>query len=163
MGGLGDARSPPYRLMDFALTPEQDELVRALRVFAKRELAPRSGHWDKSGEFPWDVWRQMGELGMFGLVLPERYGGADAEFITLCVAIEELAKACATSALISSTSGHRTSGPNASRHSTGRRSDSNAKDVIPSVSSGSLRTQSTGFIRVRPLQADRSWRGHGSD
>ena len=42
--------------MHLELTPEQEALVRTLRAFARKELAPRSAAWDKSGEFPWDVW-----------------------------------------------------------------------------------------------------------
>ncbi|MEX2145831.1 MAG: acyl-CoA dehydrogenase family protein [Candidatus Rokuibacteriota bacterium] len=61
--------------MDFAFTPEQDELIRTLRAFARRELQPRSAHWDRTGEFPAGVWRQMGELGLLGLRTPAAYGG----------------------------------------------------------------------------------------
>jgi len=78
--------------MDFALTPEQDELVRTLRAFSKRELAPRSGHWDKSGEFPWDVWRQMGELGLFGFRAPAELGGQESDLLTMGIATEEIAR-----------------------------------------------------------------------
>ena len=53
--------------MDLALTPEQDELVRTLRAFARKELAPHSREWDRTGEFPWKAWRQMGELGLLGV------------------------------------------------------------------------------------------------
>ena len=52
--------------MDFAFSSEQEELVRTLRAFASKELAPRSREWDKRGEFPWAAWRQMGELGLLG-------------------------------------------------------------------------------------------------
>jgi cyclohexanecarboxyl-CoA dehydrogenase len=78
--------------MDFALTPEQEELVRTLRAFARRELAPRSAHWDKTGEFPWDAWRQMGELGLFGLRTAAEYGGQEADLVTTGLAIEEIAR-----------------------------------------------------------------------
>ncbi|MCL6640271.1 MAG: acyl-CoA dehydrogenase family protein [Candidatus Rokubacteria bacterium] len=78
--------------MDFALTPEQEELVRTLRAFARRELAPRSAHWDKTGEFPWDAWRQMGELGLFGLRTAAEYGGQEADLLTTGLAIEEIAR-----------------------------------------------------------------------
>src|SRR2546428_332384 len=61
--------------MDFAFTSEQDTLIRTLRAFAARELAPRSREWDKRGEFPWDIWRRMGELGLFGFRVPADYGG----------------------------------------------------------------------------------------
>jgi len=78
--------------MDFALTSEQEELIRTLRAFSKRELAPRSGHWDKSGEFPWDVWRQMGELGLFGFRAPAAFGGQDSDLLTMGIATEEIAR-----------------------------------------------------------------------
>ena len=78
--------------MDFAFTPEQAELSRALRTVARKELAPRSQRWDKSGEFPWDVWRQMGELGLFGLRVPSQFGGQDADLVTTGIAIEEVAR-----------------------------------------------------------------------
>jgi cyclohexanecarboxyl-CoA dehydrogenase len=78
--------------VDFALTPEQEELIRTLRAFAKRELAARSGHWDKSGEFPWDVWRQMGELGLFGFRAPAEFGGGESDLLTMGIATEEIAR-----------------------------------------------------------------------
>jgi cyclohexanecarboxyl-CoA dehydrogenase len=78
--------------MDFAFTPEQDELVRTLRAFVRKELAPRSHHWDKTAEFPWDVWRQMGELGIFGLRVPAAYGGQEADLVTTGLATEEIGR-----------------------------------------------------------------------
>jgi cyclohexanecarboxyl-CoA dehydrogenase len=78
--------------MDFAFTPEQEELIRTLRVFAKKELQPRSAIWDKSGEFPWDAWRKMGDLGLLGLLAPAAYGGGEADFVTLGIASEEIAR-----------------------------------------------------------------------
>jgi len=78
--------------MDLSLTPEQDELVRTLRVFARKELAPRSRGWDRSGEFPWPAWRQMGELGLLGLRMPAAYGGQDADYMTFGLAMEEIAR-----------------------------------------------------------------------
>jgi len=78
--------------MDLAFSPEQDELVRTLRHFARRELAPRSAHWDRTGEFPWEVWRRMGELGLLGLRVPEAYGGQAADFLTFGIAMEEIGR-----------------------------------------------------------------------
>jgi cyclohexanecarboxyl-CoA dehydrogenase len=78
--------------MDFAYTAEQDELIRTLRAFARKELAPRSRAWDKTGEFPWDVWRQMGELGLLGLRAPAAYGGQEADLVTMGIATEEIAR-----------------------------------------------------------------------
>jgi len=78
--------------MDFAFTPEQEELIRTLRVFARKELAPRSARWDKTGEFPWEVWRQMGELGLLGLRAPAEFGGQDADLMTMGIATEEISR-----------------------------------------------------------------------
>jgi short/branched chain acyl-CoA dehydrogenase len=78
--------------MDYDLPPETEEFRRVVRSFAEEVVRPVAEHYDARSEFPLDVVHKMGELGLFGLVLPERYGGADAEFITLCVAIEELAR-----------------------------------------------------------------------
>jgi len=78
--------------MDFDLTPEHQELSRALRKFTEKELAPRSAAWDKSGEFPWDAWRQMGELGLLGLRTSAAYGGQEADYLTFGIAMEEIAR-----------------------------------------------------------------------
>jgi cyclohexanecarboxyl-CoA dehydrogenase len=78
--------------MHLAFTPEQEALSRTLRAFARKELAPRSAAWDKSGEFPWDVWRRMGELGLLGLRTPAAYGGQEADYLTLGIAMQEIAR-----------------------------------------------------------------------
>jgi len=78
--------------MDFAFSPEQDELIRTLRGFARKELQPRSAHWDKSGEFPWEAFRQMGELGLLGLRIPAEHGGQDSDYLTFGIAMEEIAR-----------------------------------------------------------------------
>jgi cyclohexanecarboxyl-CoA dehydrogenase len=78
--------------MDFALTGEQEELARTLRAFARKELAPRSQEWDRTGTFPWDAWRQMGELGLFGLRAPAAYGGSEADLVSMGIAMEEIAR-----------------------------------------------------------------------
>ena len=78
--------------MDLSLTPEQEELVRTLRAFARKELAPRSREWDRSGEFPWPAWRQMGELGLLGLRMPSAYGGQESDYLTFGLAMEEIAR-----------------------------------------------------------------------
>ncbi|HYR73516.1 MAG TPA: acyl-CoA dehydrogenase family protein [Candidatus Acidoferrum sp.] len=78
--------------MDLAFSPEQDELVRTLRQFARRELAPHSAQWDKTGEFPWEAWRRMGELGLLGLRIPAAYGGQEADFLTFGIAMEEIGR-----------------------------------------------------------------------
>ena len=78
--------------MDFTFTPEQDELARTVRTFAARELAPRSREWDRTGDLPRDAWRRMGELGVLGLRIPVKYGGVEADFVMVGIAMEEIAR-----------------------------------------------------------------------
>ncbi|MGH2769235.1 MAG: acyl-CoA dehydrogenase family protein [Actinomycetota bacterium] len=79
--------------MDFDLPPETEEFRQTVRSFAEEVVAPRAGYYDAREEFPLEIVRHMGELGLFGLVLPEEYDGAGADFLTFCVAVEELARA----------------------------------------------------------------------
>ena len=78
--------------MDFEFTAEQDAFRKTVRDFAEKVIAPRAEEMDETGEFPVDIVEQMGALGLFGLPFPEEYGGSGADFTTLCIAIEELAR-----------------------------------------------------------------------
>jgi butyryl-CoA dehydrogenase len=79
--------------MHVEFTDEQDALRHVVRDFARSEIAPRSEEWDRHHVFPVDVVLKMGELGLFGIPFPERYGGGGADLTTLCIAIEEIARA----------------------------------------------------------------------
>jgi short/branched chain acyl-CoA dehydrogenase len=82
--------------MSFELSDEHEAFRAAVRDFAQREVAPHVAQWDRECHFPVPVVRAMGELGLFGLVVPEQYGGsADSGgggFTSMCVAIEELGR-----------------------------------------------------------------------
>jgi len=78
--------------LEFALSDEHRALQRMVREFAEAEIAPHSEQWDRDHELPLDVVRAMGEIGLFGLVFDEEYGGAGGDFLALCVAIEEVAR-----------------------------------------------------------------------
>jgi short-chain 2-methylacyl-CoA dehydrogenase len=78
--------------MDFAHSDEQNAFRQTVRDFAEKVIGPRAQEMDETGEFPVDIVLQMGELGLFGLPFPEEYGGSGADFTTLCIAIEELAR-----------------------------------------------------------------------
>ena len=78
--------------MSFELSPEHEQFRRTVRDFAQKEIAPRAAEWDREHHFPIDVVRKMGQLGLFGLTAPEEYGGADGDFTSLCVAIEEIGR-----------------------------------------------------------------------
>jgi alkylation response protein AidB-like acyl-CoA dehydrogenase len=78
--------------VDFDLTTEQQEFRAAVREFAEEVIAPRAEEMDRTEELPMDVVKQMGEMGLFGLPFPEEYGGQGSDFLTLVIAIEELAR-----------------------------------------------------------------------
>jgi alkylation response protein AidB-like acyl-CoA dehydrogenase len=78
--------------MNFDLTEEQEEFRKAVRAFAEDVIAPRAEEMDRKEELPMDIVKQMGEMGLFGLPFPEEYGGQGADFLTLCLAIEEIAR-----------------------------------------------------------------------
>ncbi|NLD75149.1 MAG: acyl-CoA dehydrogenase [Acidimicrobiales bacterium] len=78
--------------MDLTLPEETEQLRAVVRDFAEREIAPHAEAWDRDHHFPVDVVRAMGDLGLFGIPFPERFGGSDGDFISLCVAIEELGR-----------------------------------------------------------------------
>lgn len=78
--------------MTFELSEDHEQFRRTVRDFAEKEIAPHAAQWDRDHHFPVDVVQQMGQLGLFGLNAPEQYGGADGDFTSLCVAIEELGR-----------------------------------------------------------------------
>ncbi|MBV9595072.1 MAG: acyl-CoA dehydrogenase family protein [Actinobacteria bacterium] len=79
--------------MTFELSEEHEAFRKVVRDFAEAEIAPQAARWDKEHHFPVDIVAKLGELGLFGLVVPVEYGGSDGDFTSLCVAIEELGRA----------------------------------------------------------------------
>jgi short/branched chain acyl-CoA dehydrogenase len=78
--------------VNFDLTPEQEEFRKSVRAFSEDVIRPRVEEMDRAEELPMDIVKQMAELGLFGLPFPEEYGGQGADFLTLCLAIEEIAR-----------------------------------------------------------------------
>ncbi len=76
----------------FELSKEHQDFRALVREFASEQVAPHVARWDREHHFPVELMPQLGELGLFGLVVPEEYGGAGADFTSLCVAIEELGR-----------------------------------------------------------------------
>jgi butyryl-CoA dehydrogenase len=85
--------------VDFDPAPEQEQFRAVVRDFARREIAPHAEAWDRDHVFPVETVRAMGELGLFGLPFPEEYGGGGADFLTYCIAIEEIARVDASMAI----------------------------------------------------------------
>ena len=88
----------PNRLpdFDFGLGETADLLRESVRRFAADEIAPRAADIDRQNEFPMDLWRKMGSLGILGVTVEEEYGGAGLGYLEHCVAMEEVSRASAS-------------------------------------------------------------------
>ncbi len=78
--------------MSFEISEDHEQFRRVVRDFAEKTIAPHAARWDREHHFPVDVVHQMGDLGLFGLTAPEEFDGADGDFTSLCVAIEEIGR-----------------------------------------------------------------------
>ncbi|HYG91235.1 MAG TPA: acyl-CoA dehydrogenase family protein [Azospirillum sp.] len=86
--------------MNFEMSPEQAELQRMTRDFARNEIAKAQEQMDRDHDFPYACWEQWCELGMGGIQLPEEYGGSDLDALSYIIAMEEVAAVSQTFALI---------------------------------------------------------------
>ncbi|MFZ9186832.1 MAG: acyl-CoA dehydrogenase family protein [Holophagaceae bacterium] len=80
--------------MDFTLSEDTELLRREVRKFAEKEIRPHVMTWDEKKIFPRDVMKQLGEMGMMGIIFPESYGGAGMGYIEYAVVVEELSRVC---------------------------------------------------------------------
>jgi len=85
--------------MAFQLTPEQEMIRLMARDFAKKELEPFAGEWDRQETFPEKAIRKMGGLGLMGMMVPVEYDGAGAGAVSYSLALQEIAYACASTAV----------------------------------------------------------------
>jgi alkylation response protein AidB-like acyl-CoA dehydrogenase len=77
---------------DHRLDDELEALRKTVEEFSREVVAPQIGDFYEKDEFPYDIVRQMGEMGLFGLPFPEEYGGMGGDYFALCIALEELAR-----------------------------------------------------------------------
>jgi alkylation response protein AidB-like acyl-CoA dehydrogenase len=87
-----DAHSPAEARVDFSLTDEQQQLRRTIRIFAETEIAPHVMEWDEASRFPSQLIPKLAELGLMGVIFPEKYGGAGLGYLEYVIAIEELSR-----------------------------------------------------------------------
>ncbi len=82
------------------LTQEQEMIRDSMRAFARERLAPFAAEWDKSHAFPSEALRELGELGAMGMVVPEKWGGAGMDYMSLALTLEEIAAGDGATSLI---------------------------------------------------------------
>jgi alkylation response protein AidB-like acyl-CoA dehydrogenase len=78
--------------LDFAYTPEQNQLRKTIRDFTDAEIRPHVMEWDESQHFPVDVFRELGQLGVLGVVFPEDLGGTGHSYVDYSILMEEIAR-----------------------------------------------------------------------
>lgn len=85
-----------YPTLDFGLGEDADMLRQSVSGFAMDEIAPRAADIDRDNEFPNDLWRKMGDMGLLGITVEEEFGGAAMGYLEHCVAMEEISRASAS-------------------------------------------------------------------
>src|SRR6201996_7445342 len=88
--------SNAMRTLNFDLGEAADALRASVSAFASDEIAPRAAEIDRSNDFPEDLWRKMGDLGVLGITVEDEYGGAGMGYLEHCVAMEEISRASAS-------------------------------------------------------------------
>lgn len=84
----------------YGLREEQQLFRDTVRRLARERVQPRAQEIDETGKFPWDIQQLFSEFGLIGVGMPEDFGGGGADLLTFCLAVEEVARVCATSSLI---------------------------------------------------------------
>src|SRR5882672_7809680 len=92
-GGIATAELPGLR---FALGEEIDMLRNAVRAFAAAEIAPRAAEIDRSNQFPSDLWKKLGAIGVLGVTVEEEFGGTAMGYLAHIVTMEEISRASAS-------------------------------------------------------------------
>ena len=80
-------------MVDYRLDEDQETFRKTVEDFARTVVGPKAHGYDETGDFPYDVVAGMADMGLFGLPFPEEYGGGGGDYFTLCLALEELARA----------------------------------------------------------------------
>jgi alkylation response protein AidB-like acyl-CoA dehydrogenase len=79
--------------MDFSMTDEQRLFRQTLREFADREIRPVAREWERNGRYPSEIVAKMREMGLFGITIPDEYGGLDIDIVSMAIVFEEISRA----------------------------------------------------------------------
>lgn len=90
--------------MDFKYTETQQQIAEMVRDFANKEIRPKMMEWDETQYFPVDLFHKMGELGLMGVLVPQKYGGSELSYFEYVTVVSEVAKVCSSIGL--STAAH---------------------------------------------------------
>ncbi len=88
--------STPYATLQYGHSEELGLLRETVHQFATREIAPRAAAIDQDNQFPEDLWKKMGDLGLLGITIPAQYGGSDMGYLAHAIAMEEISRASAS-------------------------------------------------------------------
>ena len=88
------------------LSDEERMLLDSVKALAREKIAPRAEHYDRTAEFPWDNVRDINALGLNGMFIPEAYGGHPVSYTAWLACVREMAKACASTAIVWATNFH---------------------------------------------------------
>ena len=86
--------------MDFELTEMQKLFKKTVREFAEKEIKPLADKIDKEEYFPKDLYKKMGKMGLMGMTVPQKYGGAGIDRVSYMIALEEISRVCGSTGLI---------------------------------------------------------------
>ncbi|WP_224335574.1 acyl-CoA dehydrogenase family protein [Streptomyces olivaceus] len=120
--------------MDFQLSPEQQMYRQTLRDFVEREIVPVAREYEHAGRYPTEIVRTMKDLGLFGLVIPEEYGGLGADTVSFALTFEEISRGWMGVAGILGS--HSVSCWMINRHGT----EEQKRALLPKLATGELRT-----------------------
>jgi alkylation response protein AidB-like acyl-CoA dehydrogenase len=81
------------------ISKEHEEFRQKIREFAEAEIEPKSASLDQSGEFPFDTMKKLGEMGILGMVVPEKYGGSGYDTTSYSIAVEEISRVCGSTGI----------------------------------------------------------------
>lgn len=154
-------------MIDSFLTEEQRMIRDAARQFSVEVLAPNAGQWDKDGAIPDAVVRQLGELGLLGMIVPGDFGGTYSDYTAYALAMEEIAAGCASCATLMSVHNSVGCGPILAYGT-----DAQKAEWLPRLASGEVigafcltephAGSEANNLRVRAVERDGQWIISGS-